>query len=196
MAPRLLLSRSLSVLAAPLLLLAACAHEAPKPVKVENTREETAAVIAIDQATRMVTLRGPDGEHFTVYCSPEVRNFSQIKVLDNVVVRYYEAVGAELKSRGGTGTGATAAETAVEVGRAEEGQRPAGTVSTKTSAVVKIQDVDTKTNVVSFYGEDGELRAFPVQTPQGKEFIKKLKPGDEVEVTYTEALAISVEPAK
>jgi hypothetical protein len=61
--------------------------------------------------------------------------------------------------------------------------------------VVKIKDVDTKNNVVSFYGEDGLLRAFPVQTDQGRAFIKKLKPGDEVGVTYTEALAVSVEPA-
>jgi hypothetical protein len=144
----------------------------------------------------MVTLRDPSGEHFTVYVDPTVRNLSQVKVLDNVVVRYYEAIGAELKSRGGTGSGATSPETAVEIDRAAEGQRPAGTVNTRTSAVVKIKDVDTKTNVVEFYGEDGQVRAFPVQTPQGKEFIKKLKPGDEVEVTYTEALAISVEPAK
>jgi hypothetical protein len=83
----------------------------------------------------------------------------------------------------------------VVVGRAEEGQRSAGIVSSEVSTVVKIKDVDTKNNVVSFYGEDGLLRAFPVQTPQGKEFIKGLKPGDEVGVTYTEALAVSVEPA-
>jgi len=37
---------------------------------------------------------------------------------------------------------------------------------------------------------------FTVQTPQAKEFIKQLKPGDTVVVTFTEALALSVEPAK
>jgi hypothetical protein len=31
--------------------------------------------------------------------------------------------------------------------------------------------------------------------PKMKQFIKTLKPGDAVEVTYTESLAIDVEPA-
>ncbi len=68
-------------------------------------------------------------------------------------------------------------------------------MSTQTRTVVRIKDVDKKNNIVSFYGQDGLVRALPVQTPQGQEFIKKLKPGDEVEVTFTEALALSVEPA-
>jgi hypothetical protein len=34
-----------------------------------------------------------------------------------------------------------------------------------------------------------------VQDPEMQDFVDKLKPGDEVAVTYTEALAISVEPA-
>lgn len=194
---RLPVTRFFPALVAPLAWLAGCAtQEPPKPVTIENTEEVRATVEAVDPVTRMLSLKGPDGDVVTVQVDPEVRNLPQVKVGDQVVVRYYEALGAELKSRGGTATSATSdPEAAVMVGRAEEGQRPAGVVSSQTSTVVKIKDVDTKNNVVSFYGEDGLLRAFPVQTPQGREFIKKLKPGDEVGVTYTEALAVSVEPA-
>jgi hypothetical protein len=194
---RLSATRFILALAAPLAWLAGCAttEEAPTPVKIENTEEVRATVVAVDPVTRFLSLQGPDKEVVTVQVDPEVRNLPQVKVGDHVVVRYYEALGAELKSRAGTATASADPESAVVVGRAEEGQRPAGVVSSQTSTVVKIKDVDTKNNVVSFYGEDGLLRAFPVQTDQGKAFIKKLKPGDEVGVTYSEALAVSVEPA-
>jgi hypothetical protein len=197
MTQRLSVSRFLTALVAPLAVLAGCAttDETPEPVKLESTEEVRATVEAVDPVTRFMSLKGPDGNVVTVKVDDEVRNLPQVKVGDQVVVRYYAALGAELKSRGGTSTGAAAdPEAAVTVGRAEEGQRPAGVVTAQTSTVVKIKEVDTKNNVVTFYGEDGMVRAFPVQTDQGKAFIKKLKPGDEVGVTYTEALAVSVEP--
>ena len=49
---------------------------------------------------------------------------------------------------------------------------------------------------MSFYGSDGLARVLPVRSPEGKEFIAGLKAGDEVELTYTEAVAMSVEPAQ
>jgi hypothetical protein len=40
------------------------------------------------------------------------------------------------------------------------------------------------------------VRALKVREPQAQEFIKQLKPGDTVVVSFTDAIAISVEPAK
>ena len=48
---------------------------------------------------------------------------------------------------------------------------------------------------MSFFGDDGLVRALTVEKPESQAFIARLKPGDRVLVTYTEALAISVEPA-
>jgi hypothetical protein len=61
---------------------------------------------------------------------------------------------------------------------------------------VTITAVDTKTNQLRSTAPTAPGRVFTVQTPQAKEFIKQLKPGDTVVVTFTEALALSVEPAK
>ncbi len=138
MTSKLLVARPVRAIAAPLLaVLAACAQEPPKPVTIENMREVTATVEAIDVATRMVSLRGPDGEVVTVQVDPAVRNLPRVKVGDRVVARYYEALGAELKKRGGTAGETSAAasepEVAVAVGRAEEGARPAGVLSFITS---------------------------------------------------------------
>jgi hypothetical protein len=40
------------------------------------------------------------------------------------------------------------------------------------------------------------VRAVPVMREDGREFAKKLKPGDRVVITYEEAVAIRVEPGK
>lgn len=69
-------------------------------------------------------------------------------------------------------------------------------LSPQSRQTVRITSVDAKNNVVNFYASDGLARSVPVRSPQGKEFISKLKAGDELELTYTEAVALSVEPAK
>jgi hypothetical protein len=84
----------------------------------------------------------------------------------------------------------------VKTDQAKLGEKPRAAATTTTNVPVRIQSVDTKTNEVSFYGQDGLVRAITVETPQAKEFIKQLKPGDNVVVSFTEAVAISVEPAK
>jgi hypothetical protein len=50
-------------------------------------------------------------------------------------------------------------------------------------------------HTVSFTDPEGLAQTITVQDPKMRDFIKTLKVGDEVAVTYTEALAISVEPA-
>ena len=178
------------------LLLNACAAEPPEPAKIENTREVTATVESIDVATRMLTLRNAEGESFTFQAAPEIRNLPQVKVGDKVVARYYEALAAQLRRRG-DGTGETEAPVVeAAVGRAALGEKPAAAIGTQTTQTVRVTAIDKKNHVVNFYGSDGLARSLPVRTPQGQEFVSKLKVGDEVELTYTEAIALSVETAK
>jgi hypothetical protein len=54
--------------------------------------------------------------------------------------------------------------------------------------------VDKKQNTVTFTRSDGASRTVAVESPEGREFIKGLKKGDNVEVAYTEAVAIEVKP--
>src|ERR1035441_702220 len=49
-----------------------------------KTYQETATVTGIDKATRKVTLVTKDGTKSTVKCGPEVANFAQIEVGDQV----------------------------------------------------------------------------------------------------------------
>jgi hypothetical protein len=177
-------------------LLGACASKPPDPVNLENTREVSATVESVDAQRRLLGLREQSGEKFTIQAGPEVRNFTQIKVGDRVVARYYEALAATLRQRGDGSGEAQAPVTDAVVGRAAVGDRPGVAAGTQTMQTVRITGVDKKNHVVSFYGSDGLARSLPIRTPQGQAFAAKLKVGDEVEVTYTEAVALTVEPAK
>jgi len=64
---------------------------AKKPsVKKEQIITETATVEAVDQATRVVTLKGSKGNVFDIKAGEEVRNLVQVKVGDQVKVKYYQ----------------------------------------------------------------------------------------------------------
>jgi hypothetical protein len=165
---------------------------APTPMNVSETRELSAVVTKIDVPKRKLTLRGEAGNEVTIDVDPAVRNLPQVKVGDKVVARYYEGLVADLRKP--TDPASPAVEVADAI--AQPGQRPAAAVGTRLTIPVTITAVDTSTNVVSFYGESREVRSLAVVRPEAKAFIKQLKPGDQVVLTYTEALAVSVEPVR
>jgi hypothetical protein len=170
-------------------ILASCQTKETEPARVERTSEATATVAAIDVPKRLVTLRGQDGKLFTVEAGEEVRNLPQVEVGDRVVVRYYEAIAAEVAE---PGQEASASATAMH---APPGAKPAAGVAQEVTAAVKIVALDLVKHTVSFTDPEGLAQTITVQDPKMRDFLKTLKVGDEVAVTYTEALAISVEPA-
>ena len=174
------------------LVLAACAAPPPKPAVRENLIQKTATVESIDQASRLVTLRGEDGYATTIRVSDQVRNLPQVKEGDKVVVSYYEALAAEVKK---PGEGVQGVEAEVSTVQAEPGEMPAAGAGVLLRSTVTIDSVDTQFNTVTFKNAAGQLRTLAVQSPEGQKFIKGLKKGDEVEVAYTEAMAIEVKPA-
>jgi hypothetical protein len=169
------------------------AKSEPKPMApIEETVEISTTVVKIDPDRRIVALKHPSGELVAMHVDPAVQNLSQVKVGDRVVVRYREAIGAAI-SRTAEGQPVTV-DLAAQ--RAGPGELPSATASSTTNVPVTVTAVDTRYHIVSFYREDGVVRALKVKEPQAQEFLKQLKPGDTVVVSFTEAIAISVEPAK
>jgi hypothetical protein len=187
--------RRTPVLVLTLGLLAGCQQtsppEAARPATVERTETVTATVEAVDLGERLVTLRGPGGESFTVYASDAVRNLPQVEVGDQVVIRYREAIAAEL-SQPGQPTGG--AEVSAQITRAPLGARPAAEVAQQVKTTVRIEALDLASNTVSFTGPNGMERMVAVQDPNMQAFLQTLSVGDQVAITYSEALALSVEP--
>ena len=56
-----------------------------------------AEVVAVDAATRAVTLKRDDGNTLTVVAGPNVKNFAQVKVGDFVIAEYGRALAISLK---------------------------------------------------------------------------------------------------
>ena len=149
----------------------------------------SAQVVSIDKATRTVTLKGPKGNVVDVVAGDEVRNFDQIKVGDFVVVRYAQALTLELRKVKGAVGDVTVREGAA---RAKPGERPAAAGAREVTAIATVTAVDPKKSTITLKGPRGNVVVLDVQNPDQFKVVKK---GDQVEVTYTEAVALSVEPA-
>jgi hypothetical protein len=162
---------------------------APGKAAAASVVSVSATVEAVDSATRSVTLKGPKGDLHTVVAGDDVRNFDQIKVGDKLTVKYVEALTIELKKDGKAVVGRT--ETS-DLQRAAVGQKPGGIAQNEVTLVADVVGVDMKKKTVSVKDEKGEVVDLHVQDP---EQIKLVKKGDQIQATYTQAVAIALEPA-
>ena len=118
-----------------------------------------------------------------------MKNFAQMKVGDQVNVEFVEALTLELK-KGSTAPVARAEQAGASA--AKPGERPAGAVGRQVTITAEVMNVDPKTQVVTLRGPQ---RTVELKVADPEQF-KRVAKGDRVEATYTEALAIAVEPAK
>ena len=160
----------------------------PGKVEIGQVANVAAAITAIDKATRTLTLKGPEGKVFELVAGDEVRNFDQIKVGDEVVVEYAQALTLEVK-KGGKPLERKETESAV---RAKPGEKPAGAVGRKVVINAEVIDVSPEKKTITVKGPKGNVLDLNVKNPDHFKVVKK---GDQIEVTYTQALALSLEPA-
>ena len=167
------------------------APAAPPSMQRESLQEISATVVSVDPKTRIIELRGEEGRTGAFTAGPEVKNFAQIHTGDKVVVSYYQGIAA-------AGFTARYDQERSQPGRpggtAELGAKPGAAVGSAIRGTVIVQKVDTKTNMITVRKPDGTSRTLPVESEEGRTFIKKLKKGDKVDVVYAEALAVEVRP--
>jgi hypothetical protein len=185
--------RNLCLLALAVAGLAACKHTPPEPVFKDSLQTASAKVETVEPVTRLIALRTPAGERLWVTAAPEVRNFAQIRVGDTVTVQYYKAIAAQVKPKG---TADSAAQNSLATYSAAPGARPAGAIGHTVVETVKIQSVDTSANTVTFQRADGTVHSVTVASPEGQTFIRGLRSGDDVDVAYSEAVAVAVQPSR
>jgi Cu/Ag efflux protein CusF len=175
--------RILAVLACALALPLAAA--AQKTVSQGETQTVTATIEAIDQTSREVTLKTKDGQMQTIVAPPEMKRFGELKVGDTVTFSYHESIVYKVRKPGAAGAAAAGAAK-IERG---SGPKPSGTVSKQETVTVTIKAIDPKVPSIVVVTDDGHTIGAKVQD---KKNLEGLKVGDKVEITYTEALAISV----
>ena len=178
------MKRTLAVLAA--LVVLPLVALAQKPVTETEAIELTTKIEAIDHSARLVTLKDKDGESETIYCGPEVKRFDELKVGDTITMRYYESIAYAIRKPGQpSGLPATSGP---KITRGQ-GARPSGTIAQQETATVTLKAIDLKVPSVTVLTEDGRTMSFKVED---KKNLKDVRVGDKVEITYTEAVMISV----
>jgi ribosomal protein L6P/L9E len=164
------------------------AGKAPGMAGVAQTAEVSAKITAVNAATREITLKGPKGNEVTVVAGPEVKNFAQLKVGDNVTAQYVESLVLELKKGGGKPVERTEKAGGVT---AKPGEAPGAAAGREITVVGDVINVDAATKIVTVRGPKRTVE-LNVQDPEQLKLISK---GDQIQATYTEAAAISVTPA-
>lgn len=159
---------------------------AQKPVTKGAAISETFTIDAIDHTKRIVSLRDKDGAIEDIYCGPEVKRFDALKVGDKVTFRYYESVVFQVRKPGTAPESPSSTPAVVRT----PGTKPGGTMSEQITATVTVNAIDTKAPSVTVTAADGRKMSFKVENPKNLEGVKV---GDKVEITYTQALAISVQ---
>jgi hypothetical protein len=160
----------------------------PGKAAAASVVEITATVSAVDKAGRTVRLKGPKGNEVDIVAGPEVRNFDQIKVGDQVTAQYHESLTLELKKTKGKLDATEKAGAA----RAEPGASPAGAVGRQVRVLADVVNVDQASSTISLKGPKGRVVDLKVRNP---DHFKVVKVGDQVEAVYTEAIAVAVTPA-
>jgi hypothetical protein len=152
----------------------------------------TASVEAIDPATREVTLKGPLGNTVTFTVDQRVKRLDEVKVGDLVRADYYISIAAEVRKP----TAEEAKHPIVVLdaaGKAPPGTSPAAGGLRRFKVVTTIEGLDRPTETVTVKGPRGNYLTARVADPSR---LTKVRIGDTIVVTYTEALAISLEKAE
>ena len=178
-----------ATVAFPLAAQQAAPAAAPQVMDAKGVADITTVTVkieAVDQANRLVTLKGPMGKVVTLKVGPEVKNLAQVKAGDDLIVKYAEAVSVKLE-KNVEGRSATTTTTG-PVG-APAGSMPKGGMATQTTIVANVQSVDAKKQEVLLEGPGGRFVEVKVKDPA---VFASIKANDKVAVTYTEAVVMEV----
>jgi hypothetical protein len=200
------MTRTLAILAIAAAALAGCKSDEkkdqPKPTPAPAAAPEgpltyqdtinatlTAKVKAVDTASRLITLQNASGQQETFRVDPAVRRLAEVSPGDTVAISYRAKLLAELRPP-------TAAEAASPIsyadisGRAPKTQDPAAVEGQTIRVVTTVEAVDAPNMLVTLRGPLGDVVLVKAKNPDN---IKRIKRGDTIVITYTEAAAVALD---
>ena len=152
---------------------------------VVATYELTATVAAIDPASRKVTLVDAAGIKKTVKAGPEVINFDQIRVGDQLKITATEELVVFAD-----GAGETPSDSGAQlVAFAPKGAKPGAVLAETTRVTAKVTAIDVEHHKATLQFEDGTTRTVAVRPDVD---LRNRKVGENVVIRITDALAIQV----
>ena len=144
----------------------------------------TVTVESIEKASREVTIKKPDGSYGVFSVSEDVKRFDTLKVGDKITAKYYENLVLRVKAPGEKDVNSASGGTV----RSET--KVAGTTSRQRTITATIAAIDQSVPSITFTGPNGWKYSSRVED---KKALAKVKVGDRLDITWTEALILSVE---
>jgi Cu/Ag efflux protein CusF len=171
---------------------ASIAQDQAKGMRSEEVIQDTVTVESVDVPNRLLTVKDSQGATQTLEIPASVKNFAQLKPGDKIRTHYKVALATQLLK---PGSAATVTETQESMKTAPPGGKPGLNSQRVVKTVITVKDVDPVKNSFTFVGPKAHVRTVEVKDPDMQAKLKQLKAGDQIEVTFTEALAIDVQPA-
>jgi len=147
----------------------------------------TVTVESIEKASREVTVKKPDGSYGVFSVSEDVKRFDTLKVGDKITAKYYENIVLRLKAPGEKDIDS---ENAAITRSAKGG---AGTAAVQRAITATITKIDMKVPSIAFSGPNGWNYSTRVED---KKALAKVKVGDKVDITWTQAAIVGLEEPK
>jgi hypothetical protein len=152
-----------------------------------------ATIVSVDEAKHKLTLKGIDGRTRSVKVGPQVQNFAQIKAGDVVVVSFYQSIATDFRKPGAAEPSVTSVDLSAQV---VKGALPAGTMVDATVFTFEVVGIEPQNQDLILADSSGNLQTVQLLDPKSQAMLAKIKLGDKYDVVVTDALAVSVDPAK
>lgn len=152
----------------------------------KETTKLTATVTGIDAKNRKVTVVTPEGKKQVITARPDVRNFDQIQIGDQLIVTLTEEAVVYMAKDGPVLPDGT---TGI-VARAAKGEKPGLVIGETSQLTAKVIALDTKNQKATVQFADGSKKTFAVRKEVD---LSKVALGEEVVFRYTEAQAILIQ---
>jgi hypothetical protein len=151
----------------------------------------TGTITDIDYPNREMTLKGPYGQLETFVVDKKVQRFNEAKVGDKVSLDYYIGFDAEVRppTNEEKQNPLVVLDTA---GRASEDAAPSAYDMRKIRVVATIVGMDRAAQTVTVKGPRGKYYVARVVDPSR---FDRVRIGETILITFTEATAISLKPA-
>ena len=146
------------------------------------TQTVTGTIEAIETSSRQIFLKKPDGNTEVVYVPQEVKRFDTLKIGDKITAKYYENVVLRVQPPG--------SKPVDESSRAVTPAGTGGTAARQRTITATISAIDMKVPSISFTGPRGWNYSTKVED---KAALAKVKVGDKVDITWTEAMLVSID---
>ena len=190
------LNHALALACAGLLCAIAAVSQAEVDIEIRGNNERTtvksvsAVITAIDAKTREVTLEGSLGNFITLTAGPELARFDELAVGDMVNATYTSSLSGELREPTEEELANPLVVMDAEAIKAQKGEDPGAAVGVTVRAVCTIEGMNRVAGTVMLKDSDGDFHLIEDVDPAK---MAGVNIGQTVVVTYTEAVALSLD---